>query len=141
MPPIITFTEKEVKSFDTMISVFEEEFETRDHVQGEMLRVMLKRLLIRSSRLVKNMKSVVELPDTQIELIRKFHVLVEGHFKKKHQVTDYVELLFKSPRTISNVFKKEVIQRHWPLSTNVLFPKLNGCYFFLLKPQSRFLMN
>ena len=31
---------------------------------------------------------------------------MEQHFREKHKVADYAELLFKSPKTISNIFKK-----------------------------------
>lgn len=104
--PVISLSEKEIDSFETMFSVFKEEFETRDHIQGEMLRVMLKRLLIKSTRLVKKIPGVKELPNSQMEIMRKFHILVELHFREKHKVTDYAELLFKSPKTVSNIFKK-----------------------------------
>lgn len=105
-PTIISLTKKEIASFETMFSVLQEEFEIQDHIQGEMLGVMLKRLLIKSTRLLKKELSVMELPKNQIDLIRKFHILVEQHFREKHQVIDYAELLFKSPKTISNIFKK-----------------------------------
>lgn len=105
-PPIITLTDREIDSFETMFTVFKEEFETRDHIQGEMLRVMLKRLLIKSTRLVKQLQGVQELPSSQMELMRKFHILVEQHFRDKHQVTDYADMLFKSPKTISNIFNR-----------------------------------
>ncbi len=104
-PPIITLSDKEIKSFETMLSVFMEEFETADLVQGEMLRVMLKRLLIKSTRLVSKMKGIEELSSSQTGLMRKFHILVEQNFREKHQATDYAELLFKSSKTISSIFK------------------------------------
>jgi AraC-like DNA-binding protein len=105
-PPIVTLSEKEAISFETMFSIFKEEFETRDHIQGEMLRVMLKRLLIKSTRLVIDSKGIGEVPHSQMETIRKFHILIEQNFREMHQVSDYAGLLFKSPKTISNVFKK-----------------------------------
>lgn len=105
-PPIITLMKGEIASFEVMLSMFKEEFLTRDHIQGEMLRVLLKRLLIKSTRLIKKMQGVEELPNSQMELIRKYHILVEKHFKEKHLVTDYAALLFKSPKTISNIFKR-----------------------------------
>jgi AraC family transcriptional activator of pobA len=37
-------------------------------------------------------------------LIRKFHLLVELHFKRERQVSFYANLLHKSPKTISNYF-------------------------------------
>jgi len=105
-PSVISLSKKEVGSFETMFSIIKEEFETRDKIQGEMLRVMLKRLLIKSTRLVKKNMNIEAIPNSQIELIRKFHILVEQHFREKHKVADYAELLFKSPKTISNIFKK-----------------------------------
>lgn len=105
-PPIVTLKEKDRQSFEAMFIIFQEEFETRDHIQGEMLRVMLKRLLIKSSRLIKEMRKVTGLPSSQLEILRKFHILVEQHYREKHKVTDYADLLFKSPKTLSNVFKK-----------------------------------
>jgi len=31
---------------------------------------------------------------------------VEKHFREHHQVADYASLLYKSPKTLSNVFRK-----------------------------------
>lgn len=105
-PPVITLNEKEQQSFERMFDVFKEEFETKDHIQGEMLRVMLKRLLIKSTRLVADAKRLGKTEKPQVDAVRKFHILVEQHFREKHKVTDYAELLHKSPKTISTLFKK-----------------------------------
>lgn len=105
-PPIITLSENDILSFEAMFVIFKEEFETKDHIQGEMLRVILKRLLIKSSRLIKEITDVKDLPISQLDTLRKFHILVEQHFREKHQVSDYAKLLYKSPKTLSNVFKK-----------------------------------
>ena len=32
--------------------------------------------------------------------------MVEQHYREKHQVGDYADLLFKSPKTLSNLFNK-----------------------------------
>jgi AraC-like DNA-binding protein len=104
--PVITLTEKETRSFNAMLILFKEEFETRDNIQGEMLRSLLKRMLITSTRLIKREEQIEELSIKQVNLIRKYNILVEQHFKKKHQVSDYADLLHKSPKTLSNFFKK-----------------------------------
>lgn len=106
LPPVITLNELEIVSFETMFQIFKEEFDTKDEIQGEMLRVMLKRLLIKSTRLIVEKSTISKTSKPQLDLVRKFHVLVENHFKEKHQVADYAELLFKSPKTLSNLFKK-----------------------------------
>lgn len=104
--PIITLCKKDQKSFETIFYIFQEEFDTKDHIQGEMLRVMLKRLLIKSSRLIKDTLPDPTIPANQLDIIRQYHILVEQNFKEKHQVSEYADLLFKSPKTLSNLFKK-----------------------------------
>ena len=105
-PPVIDLSEKTQKSFESMFTLLQEEFETKDQIQGEMLRVLLKRLLITSSRLIKETLPEPTIPSTQLDTIRQYNILVEQHFKTKHQVSDYADLLFKSPKTLSNLFKK-----------------------------------
>jgi AraC family transcriptional activator of pobA len=104
--PVIELNEKDQRSFNAMLVLFQEEFATKDHIQGEMLRTLLKRMLITSTRLIKLETNQADLSVKQVELIRKFNILVEQHFKEKHQVADYADLLFKSPKTLSNFFKK-----------------------------------
>jgi AraC-like DNA-binding protein len=90
--------------------LFEEEFENKDQIQGEMLRTLLKRMLITATRLIKKEQNQDQLTTKQVDLIRKFNILVEQHFKEKHQVADYANLLFKSPKTLSNFFKKHDVK-------------------------------
>ncbi|WP_299130976.1 helix-turn-helix domain-containing protein [uncultured Winogradskyella sp.] len=106
LPPIITLCEKEVASFEAMFLILREEFETKDHIQGEMLRSILKRLLIKATRLIKIENSEEDMPKPQYDMVRQYHLLVEQNFREKHQVADYAEMLFKSPKTLSNLFKK-----------------------------------
>jgi len=106
MPPIITLSEKEIKSFEALFLILREEFETQDHIQGEMLRSILKRLLIKATRLIKQENPEKDMPKPQYDTVRQFHVLVEQNFREKHQVADYAEMLFKSPKTLSNMFHK-----------------------------------
>lgn len=105
-PPIITLSQKEKENFDMLFFFFKEEFETRDHIQGEMLRSLLKRLLIKSSRLIKKELPHPDIPSSQLDEIRKYNILVEKHFRQKHKVSEYADLLFKSPKTIANLFHK-----------------------------------
>ncbi|WP_350286825.1 AraC family transcriptional regulator [uncultured Croceitalea sp.] len=106
MPPVISLSEKDIQSFEAMLFVLKEEFETKDHIQGEMLRVLLKRMLIKSTRLIKKENDETDLPKPQFDLVRQYHILVEQHFREKHTVAEYADLLFKSPKTLANLFKK-----------------------------------
>lgn len=105
-PQIISLNEKEKKIFSMMLFFFDEEFMVNDHVQGEMLRTLLKKLLILSTRIVKKTIQEPTLPNAQMEIIRQYNLLVEAHFRTKHKVKDFANLLFKSPKTLSNFFKK-----------------------------------
>ncbi|WP_378172737.1 helix-turn-helix domain-containing protein [Aquimarina sp. SS2-1] len=106
IPQILSLDEKEKISFEMMFDSFREEFETKDNIQGEMLQTLLTRFLIKSRRLIKEDLPEPDLPNNQLDIIRKFNVLIEQHFREKHQVADYAELLFKSPKTLSNLFHK-----------------------------------
>jgi AraC-like DNA-binding protein len=104
--PIVTLDEHEAYKFDLLYQVFVDEFKTRDTIQGEMLVMLLKRLIIKITRLAKEQLITRTLDDGQIDIIRKFNVLVDIHYKEKRQVSDYADLLFKSPKTLSNLFSK-----------------------------------
>lgn len=105
-PPIVTLNNKEQKSYRALYFLFEEEFEIQDHIQGEMLMVLLKRLLILSTRLIRKRNKTLELSNEKVEVIRHFNILVEMHFRKKHLVTDYAFMLNKTPKNLSNLFAK-----------------------------------
>ncbi|WP_421796772.1 helix-turn-helix domain-containing protein [Haliscomenobacter sp.] len=102
----IFLDEKLTRSFSLLVEVFRDEFETRDNIQGEMLRVLLKRLIIKLTRLVKEQSAVGQLNNPDLDTIRQFNLLVENNYKKIHQVQDYANLMFKSPKTLSNLFSK-----------------------------------
>ncbi|MEM9024693.1 MAG: AraC family transcriptional regulator, partial [Bacteroidota bacterium] len=51
--PIITLPEAEQAKFELLHQVFLDEVQTRDNIQGEMLRMLLKRLIIKCTRLAK----------------------------------------------------------------------------------------
>ena len=71
-----------------------------------MLRSVLKRFLILCLRIYKNQNENIPTDDDSIGLIREFNYLVETNYKRLTKVADYAELLFKSPKTLSNLFKK-----------------------------------
>ncbi|MDF1697612.1 MAG: helix-turn-helix domain-containing protein [Saprospiraceae bacterium] len=105
-PQIVKLCEKEVNQFSSILSFLEEDFKIKDRLQGEMIRSLLKRMLIISTRMVKEDKVSSHISNAQLDIIRQYNLLVEKHFRKKHQVSEYADLLFKSPKTLSNLFSK-----------------------------------
>ncbi len=102
--PVISIPDDQLEKFETLYKVFIDEFTNRDHIQGEMLQMLLKRLIILTTRLAKEQLIPNQLNSDQIELIRKFNYLVDLHFREKRKVSNYAEMLFKSPKTLSNLF-------------------------------------
>lgn len=105
-PPMIELNEKGLNQFDNLVNLFKEDFTIKDHLQGEMLRSLLKRLLILSTRMAKNDLPQPDISNAQMNVIREYNILVEKHFREFHQVKDYANFLFKSPKTLSNLFPK-----------------------------------
>lgn len=105
-PPIITLNGDQLRQYETMLEMFKSDLLIKDHLQGEMLRSSLKRLLIVSTRMIKNGLPEPTISHTQMNIIRDYNILVEKHFREYHHVKDYANLLFKSPKTLSNLFPK-----------------------------------
>lgn len=102
--PIVTIPEEQLKKFNLLYDMFVEEFSTPDNIQGDMLQMLLKRMIILSTRLAKEQLIVKTLDNEQVDTIRRFNYLVDIHYKAKRKVSDYADMLFKSPKTLSNLF-------------------------------------
>jgi AraC family transcriptional regulator, transcriptional activator of pobA len=100
----ISLTDKEEQSLDFLTHVFIDEFQTKDTIQGEMLRVLLKRLIIKLTRLIKAQQIEPTHSGENLDIVRQFNLLVENNYRTLHQVQDYAVLLHKSPKALSNLF-------------------------------------
>ncbi len=80
------------------------EYILRDNLQGEMLRLLLKRFIILCTRLARKQLSGFPVNEKGFDIIQRYYVLVDNHFKEKKQVQAYAALLHRSPKTLSNLF-------------------------------------
>jgi AraC-like DNA-binding protein len=103
--PIVKIPDEEIEKFETLWKMFTIEMQSNDNLQIEMLQMMLKRYLILCTRLYKA-RSNYPKENKDTDIIREFNFLVENHFKTKHTVAEYADLLNKSPKTIANTFIK-----------------------------------
>ncbi len=101
---LLRLEEKEQHSLNLLLQIFEEEFKEKDTIQGEMLRVLLKRLIIKLTRLGKAQYMHEGTSQPVLDIIRQYSLLVENNYKQLHQVQDYANLMHKSPKTLSNLF-------------------------------------
>ncbi len=104
--PIIALPATEVDRIQLEFDQVVKELKVKDKMQLEMLRMLLKRVLIVCTRLFKTQKNLNIFAEAKVDLVREFSFLVEQHYRKAHTVADYASMLNKSPKTISNVFKK-----------------------------------
>lgn len=104
--PYFEIPEYELETFKTVWKMFELEMRTYDEMQLDMLQTMLKRFLILCTRVYKAEHQLSPLPLEESDLLREYHYLVEQHFREKHSVQEYADLLNKSPKTLSNLFSK-----------------------------------
>jgi AraC family transcriptional activator of pobA len=98
----LTLTESRL--LEHIIETLREECTVRDNLQEEMLRILLKRFIIVCTRMARLRLEVDQERENGFDIIRQFYVLVDNHFKEKKQVQDYAEMLYRSPKTLSNLF-------------------------------------
>lgn len=106
--PVITLPEKEFEKFEILWKMLNIEMESKDNLQLQMLQMMLKRFIILCTRLFKEQNHLSGFHKLHLDIVREFNYLVELHFREKHTVSEYAELLNKSPKTLSNLFSQVV---------------------------------
>jgi len=106
--PMITVPKHEGDFINYLFEQIESEFSLNDTSHEEMIRTYLKQLLIRSVRLWKGQhleKTIVE-QNIHLDFFRKFILLVDAHYKEKHTVADYADVLAMAPKTVTHKFKR-----------------------------------
>jgi len=86
------------------------ELENQGTLQDEMLKNLLKNLLIRSNRLFRAQMSIGEIDDINIDFARKFSDLVEKHFKQIKQVENYAEMIGIAPASLTKKLQKHGVE-------------------------------
>jgi AraC-like DNA-binding protein len=132
----ILLDEAETARYYLLTRVFQDEFLTRDNIQGEMLRVLLKRLIIKLTRLIKIQAGLSSIPNSEIDTIRQFNLLVEKNYKQYHQVRDYAAMLFRSPKTLSNLFAKYSGKSPLQIISHRIFMESKRLLIYTQKPVS-----
>jgi AraC family transcriptional activator of pobA len=104
-PLFVHLSPEEQKSIAVIENLCREDMEIKDRMQGEMLRTLLKRLIIRITRIAKKQTEYYQqFSDEKMDAVRMFNLLVETYFRKEHEVRFYARALKKSPKTLTNLF-------------------------------------
>lgn len=101
---VLKLTADESRTLCATIDEFIAETTIHDRHQEEMMRILLKRFIITCTRIARKHYAISEDCEKAFDIVRKFHVLVNNNYKEKKQVRDYAGMLFRSPKTLSNLF-------------------------------------
>lgn len=106
--PMIALSREEAGFVDYLFKQMSDEFELNDVSLEEMIRTYLKQLFIKATRIWKrqHLDKVLVEQRNDLDFFRKFTVLVDAHYKTKHTVSDYADLLFIASKTITHKFKR-----------------------------------
>lgn len=100
----LKLSEAESSNLHDIVRIFRQESAIHDNLQEEMLRIVLKRFIITCTRIARREFEVGPENEKAFDIIRRYYVLVDQHFRKKKQVQDYADILCRSPKTLSNLF-------------------------------------
>jgi len=104
-PLFIRLTPKEMETMLQIRDQCMEDMRVEDGIQGEMLRTTLKRLIIFITRVAKQQtENYCGQGTERMEVIRRFNLLLEVHFRTRHEVRFYAQSMNKSPKTLTNLF-------------------------------------
>ncbi|GLU54709.1 helix-turn-helix domain-containing protein [Dyadobacter frigoris] len=85
-----------------VIEAIKSEFETDQSSMEDMLRVLLKQLIISSTRIWKRKHAGTDEGSRyDFEFSRYFSQLVEGNYRKLHTVSEYANILNITPKTLN----------------------------------------
>ncbi|GLU52607.1 helix-turn-helix domain-containing protein [Dyadobacter frigoris] len=104
-PLFVHLSKEEIEGILTIQTMCVEDMSIRDKMQGEMLRTLLKRLIIKITRIAKKQTQNYDcFSEEKMDVIRKFNLLVEANYRKEHEVQFYAQAMNKSPKTLTNIF-------------------------------------
>lgn len=100
--PAITLSENNTEIFYDILEEIIIEITHEESSAEEMLRILLKYIIIKSTRIWKSqrLQEAIESPN-ELDFLRKFSQLVEINFKNIHSVSDYADILGVSAKTLT----------------------------------------
>jgi AraC-like DNA-binding protein len=100
--PAIALSRTESGTIQNILDSIKYETENEDVANEEMIRILLKQIIIKATRIWKADHQIYEpVKNQELEFLRKFSQLVELHFKNLHTVADYAKILFVTPKNLN----------------------------------------
>ncbi|WP_420153440.1 helix-turn-helix domain-containing protein [Siphonobacter sp.] len=126
--PVVYLSPEKAQVMEAIVTELKAEFEQQDSTMEEMLRILLKSIIIKATRIWKQQHQVTtEEIRQEVEFSRKFSQLVEWHYTQHHTVAEYADLLNMTPKALnkritrySNTTPNDVIKNRIILEANRL---------------------
>lgn len=111
--PFVELSSEQSKEIQEVLRKIQEEMSHHDSSTEEMLRILLKMVILKATRIWKTGHQLTgDEVDSDVQFLRKFSQLVERNFKTHHQVSDYAEMLYLTPKNLSK--KIRLISKETP---------------------------
>jgi AraC family transcriptional regulator, transcriptional activator of pobA len=100
--PFIDLSPIQSSNIQNIIAEIKTEMTSEESNTEEMLRILLKLIILKSTRIWKLQHQLTSSnQETDVQFLRKFSQLVERNYKTHHTVADYAEMLFITPKSLS----------------------------------------
>jgi AraC-like DNA-binding protein len=113
--PVVELDAAPSLEIQRILNEIKSELAGNESTMEEMIRILLKQVIIKSTRIWKQAHQAEEESNEEIEFARKFSQLVEWHYATKHAVADYADLLNMTPKALH-----KRIAKHSPTTPNDL---------------------
>lgn len=105
--PVVNLSESQSHQIQQLFFQIQQELREEDSSLEEMLRVLLKQIIIKSTRIWKQTHEIqTDEGKQELEFIRQFAQLVEWNFTTKHTVSEYADLLNITPKLLNKRITK-----------------------------------
>ena len=106
--PKVELSDSENDIIKNLFENIKDELQSKDSSSEEMIKTYLKQIIIRATRKwkVQNIETEnLKINHQELDVFRDFSRYLEIHYREKHHVSDYAEMLHVAPKTLSHKFK------------------------------------
>jgi AraC-like DNA-binding protein len=105
--PAIVLTDEHSVLIESILEEITTEIQFDEIANEEMIRILLKKIIIKSTRIWKTQHHLSKQEVHQeVEFLRKFSQLVEKNFRVMHSVTEYADILGITAKTLTKRISK-----------------------------------
>lgn len=135
--PFVELDDQETQLILNLFQNIRDELEWNDSSAEEMIRTYVKQIIIRATRKWKKQHlhhHEITIPGSELEVFRDFSRYLELHFRERHNVADYAELLHIAPKTLTHKFKNLKLDAPNQFIINRILLEAKRLLFYTDKP-------